>query len=81
MMQHIFRYCLECLTMRNQDEKRTLMVEINWLRKIAGISRLQKIKYEATRQFLSIESSKQLCYRRSRSTKTPMFWPGGENAR
>jgi len=55
MIQPIFLYGSECWTMRKQDEKRILTREMSWLRKIAGISRLQKIRNDDIRQALSVE--------------------------
>ena len=43
--------------MRKQDEKRILTAEMSWLRKIAGISRLQKIRNDDIRQSLGIQTT------------------------
>ena len=57
MIQPIFLYGSECWTMRKQDEKRILTAEMSWLRKIAGISRLQKIRNDDIRQSLGIQTT------------------------
>ena len=57
MIQPIFLYGSECWTMRKQDEKRILTAEMSWLRKIAGISRLQKIRNDDIRQALGIQTT------------------------
>ena len=43
--------------MRKQDEKRILTAEMSWLRKIAGISRLQKVRNDGISQALGIQTT------------------------
>ena len=43
--------------MRKQDEKRILTAEMSWLRKIPGISRLQKIRNDDIREALGVETT------------------------
>src|SRR5688572_24048918 len=57
MIQPIFLNGSECWTMRKQDEKRILTAEMSWLRKIVGISRLQKIRNDDSRQSLRIQAT------------------------
>ena len=57
MIQPIFLYGSECWTMRKQDEKSILTAEMSWLRKIARISRLQKIRNDDIRQALGVEKT------------------------
>ena len=57
MIQPILLYGSECWTMRKQDEKRILTAEMSWLRKIAGVSRLQRIRNDEIRQALGIQTT------------------------
>jgi hypothetical protein len=57
MIQPILLYGSECWTMRKQDEKRILTAEMSWLRKIAGVSRLQRIRNDDIRQALGIQTT------------------------
>src|SRR6218665_964957 len=41
-----------CWTIRKQDEKRILPAEMSWLRRIAGVTRLHKIRTDDIRQAL-----------------------------
>ena len=63
-------YRSECWPVRKQDKKRIIIItaEISLLRKIAGISRLQKIRNAGIRQHMDRNNSA----RQSRSKKTSM---------
>jgi Reverse transcriptase (RNA-dependent DNA polymerase) len=50
----ILLYGSECWTMRKEDEKRISVAEMNWLRKIKGVSRLQHIRNEEIRRQLGM---------------------------
>ena len=39
LVKSVFMYGAECWTLRKEDERRILVAEMGWLRKIAGISR------------------------------------------
>src|SRR5260221_4747570 len=55
MVIPILMYGSECWTMRKQDEKRILVTEMSWLRKILGVSRLQHIRNDEIRERTGME--------------------------
>jgi Reverse transcriptase (RNA-dependent DNA polymerase) len=57
MVLPVLLYGSESWTMRKQDENRVLVAEMSWLRKIAGISRLQHIRNEEIRKITGNEET------------------------
>ena len=53
----IMLYGAECWSLRKSDEKKILVVEMSWLRRILGVSRLQRIRNDAIRKRLGQEIS------------------------
>jgi len=53
----ILLYGSECWTMRKEDEMRINVAEMNWLRKIRGVSRLQHIRNEDIRRQLGMRET------------------------
>src|SRR6218665_2712418 len=53
----------ECWSLRKEDERRLLVAEMSWLRKIIGRSRREKVRNEQTRKELGL---KKQWYKRSR---------------
>jgi len=52
MIQPIFLYGSESWTVRKQDGKRNLTADMSWLRRLDGVTKLQKIRNEDIRQTL-----------------------------
>ena len=46
MVVPVFLYGLECWCPRKEDERRLLVVEMSWLRRIRGRSRTEKVRNE-----------------------------------
>ena|SRR6218665_439085 len=57
MIHPIFLYGSERWTMRKQDKKRILAAEMNWLRSIAGVTRLHKLINDDIRQALGSQTT------------------------
>ena len=53
----VFMYGSECWILRKEDERRLLVAEISWLRKIRGRSRRERIRNEKTREELGAEET------------------------
>ena len=56
-MLPVLLYGSECWTRRKEDERRLLVAEIAWLRRIRGRSRREKIRNENTREELGAEET------------------------
>jgi hypothetical protein len=57
LIKPILLYGSECWTIRKSDEHRIMVAEMSWLRRIAGITRLHKIRNEEIRAFLNIKAT------------------------
>jgi hypothetical protein len=57
LIKPILLYGSECWTIRKIDEHRILVAEMSWLRRIAGITRLQKIRNEEIRAILNVKTT------------------------
>src|SRR6218665_2975165 len=53
----VLLYRSECWTLRKEDERRLLVAEMAWLRRIRGRSRREKIRNEKTREELGAEET------------------------
>ena len=53
LVKSVFMYGAECWTLRKEDERRILVAEMGWLRKIAGISRRERRRNEDIRAELA----------------------------
>src|SRR6218665_1277617 len=53
----VVMYGLECWTLRKEDERRLLVAEMAWLRRIRGRSRRETIRNEKTREELGAEET------------------------
>src|SRR6218665_1467039 len=51
----VLMHGLECWTMRKEDERRLLVAEMAWLRRIRGRSRRERIRNEKTREELGAD--------------------------
>ena len=71
MVIPILMYGSECWTMRKQDEKRILVTEMSWLRKILGVSRLQHIRNDEIRERTGMEVT---VIKKNKGQKTPVVW-------
>ena len=49
----VLMYGSECWTLRKEDERRLLVAEMAWLRRIRGRSRRERIRNEKTREELA----------------------------
>ena len=58
LIQPIFICESECWTMRKQDEKRIRTAEMSRIRRIAEVSRLQKIRNDDIRQALGSQTTR-----------------------
>src|SRR6218665_855197 len=59
----VLLYGSECWSLRKEDERRLLVAEMSWLRRIIGRSRREKVRNEQTREELGL---KKQWYKRSR---------------
>src|SRR6218665_2922461 len=59
----VLLYGSECWSLRKEDERRLLVAEMSWLRRIIGRSRREKVRNEQTREELEAEEK---WYKRSR---------------
>src|ERR1700733_15187009 len=50
-------YGSDCCCLRKEDERRLLVAEMSWLRRIRGRSRREKIRNEITRKELGAEET------------------------
>lgn len=57
LVEPVLLYGSECWTLRKEDERRLLVVEMSWLRRIKGISRRDKIRNTTTRRELRAEET------------------------
>jgi len=53
----VLMYVSECRTLRKEEERRLLVAEMTWLRRIRGRSRREKIRNEKTREELGAEET------------------------
>jgi len=53
----VLMYGSECWTLRKEDERRILVAEMAWLRRIRGRSRRERIRNEKTREELGAEET------------------------
>jgi len=53
----VLMYRSECWTLRKEDERRLLVAEMVWLRRIRGRSRRERIRNEKTREKLGAEET------------------------
>jgi len=53
----VLMYGSECWTLRKEDERRLLVAEMAWLRRIRGRSRRESIRNEKTREELGVEET------------------------
>src|SRR6218665_1343272 len=51
----VLMYESECWTLRKEDERRLLVAEMTWLRRIRGRSRRERIRNEKTKEELGAE--------------------------
>jgi len=57
MVMPILLYGSECWTMRREDERRISVAEMNWLRRILGVTKRQHIRNEEIRKRLGREET------------------------
>src|ERR1700733_229235 len=57
LVKSVLLYGSECWCLRKEDEKRLLVAEMSWLRRIRGRSRREKIRNEITRKELGAEET------------------------
>jgi len=53
----VFLYGSECWNLRKREESKILSTEMGWLRKLLGVSRLQKVRNETIRNILEREET------------------------
>jgi len=53
----VLMYGSKCWTLRKEDERRLLVAEMAWLRRIRGRSRRERIRNEKTREELRVEET------------------------
>src|SRR6218665_4105606 len=53
----VLLYGSECWSLRKEDERRLLVAEMSWLRRIIGRSRREKVRNEQTREELGAEET------------------------
>src|SRR6218665_2528031 len=53
----VLLYGSECWSLRKEDERRLLVAEMSWLRRIIGRSRREKVRNEQTRDELGAEET------------------------
>jgi len=53
----VLMYGSECWILRKEDERRPLVAEVAWLRRIRGRSRRERIRNEKTREELGAEET------------------------
>lgn len=57
LVEPVLLYGSECWCLRKEDERRLLVAEMGWLRRIIGRSRREKIRNERTREELGVEET------------------------
>src|SRR6218665_534521 len=57
LVAQVLLYGSECWSLRKEDERRLLVAEMSWLRRIIGRSRREKVRNEQTRQELGAEET------------------------
>ena len=57
LVEPVLLYGSECWCLRKEDERRLLVAEMGWLRRIIGRSRREKIRNEETREELGAEET------------------------
>src|SRR6218665_2628689 len=72
----VLLYGSECWSLRKEDERRLLVAEMSWLRRIIGRSRREKVRNEQIREELGAEET--VVQKIKKRRQTTVIWTGGK---